>query len=377
MRDRLTHWGILILAVVFSGVSALDAQPGTVAPVQLSAHSQSVLARLALFNAIPASDWQVHAGNLAGAESADLDSSGWQKTVLPFTASTADVWLRRWVTIPPTLSGYDPTGACVWFHLSLESAGPGPKYAYQILYFDGVQVAEGQHVERRVLFAHARPGERVLIAVHMLATQHEKIVDAAEVTLDAIDGRPNPDDLLKEIQSAAQILPAITKDGETLRAQEAILESEAAQIDTSALDRGDQPAFDASLKKAQAALDPLRSVLKQYCVDMTGNAHIDAAWLWTKSETVDQVHFTFANALRLMNEYPHYTFAQSTSQYSEWMEQKFPEVFKGIEQRVREGRWELVGGMWVEPDFNLPDGEAEVRQLLVGTRTFTADLGLT
>jgi alpha-mannosidase len=376
VRNRLTHFGALLFAVSLCLVPGAEAQSHAVASYQLSARGQAALNRLSQLNSIPASDWIYRAGDLPQAESADLDTSGWQGVVLPFRASTETVWLRRWVTIPQSLNGYDPSGARVWFHLSLESTGPGPEYAYQLLYIDGVRVAEGQHVERRVLFAHARPGEKVLIAVKLLATQYEKSIEAAELTLDAIEGRPSPDDLLKEIQSAAQVLPAVATSREELDAQEQTLEFAAAQIDMGALDRNDQSAFDVSLGKAQAALGPLKPLLQKLSVDMTGNAHIDAAWLWTKSETVDQVHFTFADALRLMNEYPQYTFAQSTSQYSEWMEEKFPEVFKGIQQRVKEGRWELVGGMWVEPDFNLPDGEAEVRQLLVGTRYLHSRFGV-
>jgi len=376
VRIRLMRIGIVLIAMPLCCIPAAEAQTAVVAPYQFSAKGQAALDRLGLLSAIPATDWQSHAGDLAQAESVDRDDSGWEKIALPFRASAGVVWLRRWVTVPKNLSGYDPSGACTWFHLSLENTGPGPEYAYQILFVNGVRVAEGQHVERRVLFAHAKPGEKVLIAVKLLATQYDKSIEAAEVTLDAIDGRPSPDDLLKDLQSAALILPATTKDGDTLHAQEATLESAAAQIDVGALDKGDQAAFDASLGKARNTLEALRPVLKKLSVDMTGNAHIDAAWLWTKSETVDQVHFTFSNALRLMGEYPQYTFAQSTSQYSEWMEEKFPEVFKGIQQKVKEGRWELVGGMWVEPDFNFPDGEAEVRQLLVGTRFLHSRFGV-
>jgi len=367
-----------ILSIAMSVCCAVpaDAQSAAVAPYQFSAKGQTALDRLGMLSAIPASDWQYHAGDVAQAESADLDTSGWEKIALPFHASAGVVWLRRWVTVPKDLSGYDASGARVWFHLSLENTGPGPEYAYQILFVNGVRVAEGQHVERRVLFAHEKAGEKALIAVKLLATKYDKSVEAAEVTLDAIDGRPNPDDLLKELESAAQILPAMSKDADTLHAEEATLERAAAQIDVGALDKGDQAGFDASLGRARAALEPLRPVLRKLSVDMTGNAHIDAAWLWTKSETVDQVHFTFSNALRMMDEYPQYTFAQSTSQYSEWMEAKFPEVFKGIQQKVKEGRWELVGGMWVEPDFNFPDGEAEVRQLLVGTRSLHSRFGV-
>ena len=78
-----------------------------------------------------------------------------------------------------------------------------------------------------------------------------------------------------------------------------------------------------------------------------------------------------------MNEYPDYTFTQSAAQYSEWMADKYPELNAQIKQRIKEGRWEIVGGMWVEPDLNIPDGESLVRQLLVGQREFQKLYGVT
>jgi alpha-mannosidase len=176
--------------------------------------------------------------------------------------------------------------------------------------------------------------------------------------------------------SAAELLPAIVSDPESLAEQEKVLDSAATSIDLAALDSNDQSRFDASLRKAQSALEPLRPILRDYSIHMTGNAHIDAAWLWTSTETVDQVHFTFANALQMMNEYPAYTFAQSTAQYSEWMADKFPNLFREVQQRVKEGRWELVGGMWVEPDLNMTDGESQVRQLLLGTEYWRNKFGV-
>jgi alpha-mannosidase len=374
MRGRFSL--VLFLALFPNSAARLAAQPGAVAAYPFSSSAQNVLQRLGAMKRIPARDWQYHAGDVAHGEDVDLDTSSWQGIVLPFRASTDVVWLRKWVTVPPALNGYDISGAKVWFELSLETTGPGQDYAYQILSINGVRMAEGQHVERRVLFANARPGERALIAVKLLSTRYEKSIEEADLTADGIVGRPNPDDLLKEVESAAQILPAIGAPGEELKAEEATLESAVAAIDMTALDKHNQLVFDDSLTKSRAILESLRPILKKYTVQMTGNAHIDAAWLWTWSETVDQVHFTFANALRLMNEYPRYTFAQSTAQYSEWMEEKFPDLFKGIQQRVKEGRWELVGGMWVEPDFNMPDGESEVRQLLVGKRSLQSKFGV-
>ena len=65
-----------------------------------------------------------------------------------------------------------------------------------------------------------------------------------------------------------------------------------------------------------------------------------------------------------------YTYTQSAAAYNEWMAQKYPEMNDEIKRRIKEGRWEIVGGMWVEPDLNMPDGESLVRQLLVGKRWY-------
>ena len=131
------------------------------------------------------------------------------------------------------------------------------------------------------------------------------------------------------------------------------------------------------MRRAQQTLSEVAPVIAQAKVDLAGNAHIDAAWLWPASETVDVVKRTFSTAIQLMNEYPDYTFTQSAAQYSEWMADKYPDLNRQIAERVKEGRWEIVGGMWIEPDLNLPGGESLVRQLLVGQREFKSLYGVT
>ncbi len=107
-----------------------------------------------------------------------------------------------------------------------------------------------------------------------------------------------------------------------------------------------------------------------------GNSHIDAAWLWPWTETVDVVKRTFGTALQLMYEYPQYTYTQSAAAYNEWLAQKYPDMNDEIKRRINEGRWEVVGGMWLEPDLNMPDGESLVRQLLVGKRWYKQAYGV-
>lgn len=367
---------IFCLTATIVLTSPLSAQFGTPPPYRFSKQGQAAVERLGTLNSIGSQDWQYHEGALPHGESPDLNTADWKTVTMPFIGSRQEIWLRRWVEVPKTLNGYDLTGTRISFQVDVAGEGPGRGYLYETIYFNGNRIVEGTHLGKQLLLASAKPGDKVLIAVKMPPTPETKHFERASIQIGFLSSRPDPEVLGTELAAAAELLPAITHDTTALASQEEILDSAARAVNISALDKNDQQAFDASLKKAQAALEPLRPVLQKYFVQMTGNAHIDAAWLWSWSEAVDQVHFTFANALQMMREYPAYTFSQSTAQYYEWMEQKFPSLFAEIQKRVKEGRWELVGGMWVEPDLNMPAGESQVRQLLLGKRYFQQKFGV-
>lgn len=108
---------------------------------------------------------------------------------------------------------------------------------------------------------------------------------------------------------------------------------------------------------------------------MIGNAHIDPVWLWCWDEGFQEVKATFRSALDRMQEFPDFVFTASSAAFYEWVEQNDPAMFAEIRQRVAEGRWQLVGGWWVEPDCNIPSGESFVRQGLYGQRYFRDKLG--
>ncbi|NEW04800.1 alpha-mannosidase [Paenibacillus sp. SYP-B3998] len=110
-------------------------------------------------------------------------------------------------------------------------------------------------------------------------------------------------------------------------------------------------------------------------VSAIGHAHIDLAWLWPIRETKRKGARTFATVLRLMEQYPDYVFGASQPQLYAWMKEEHPKLYEQIKQRVAEGRWEVQGGMWVEPDSNISGGEALVRQILYGKRFFLEEFG--
>ncbi len=107
---------------------------------------------------------------------------------------------------------------------------------------------------------------------------------------------------------------------------------------------------------------------------VSGHAHLDLGWLWPVAETRRKGERTFETVLALMDRFPDFTFNQSSAQLYAWLEER-PELFARILERVREGRIEAVGGMWVEPDGQLPSGEAWARQLLYGQRYFQQKFG--
>jgi alpha-mannosidase len=102
----------------------------------------------------------------------------------------------------------------------------------------------------------------------------------------------------------------------------------------------------------------------------TGHAHIDIAWLWTINQTKHKAARTFCNVLRLMEQFPNFHFTQSQPQLYKFIVEDHPEVFRQIQDRVKDGRWEITGGMWVEADCNLTGAESLVRQLILGRNFF-------
>ncbi len=110
-------------------------------------------------------------------------------------------------------------------------------------------------------------------------------------------------------------------------------------------------------------------------VSCIGHTHIDVAWLWILEQTAQKAQRSFATVLSLMREYPEYKFMSSQPQLYEYVKEYAPEVYEEIKARVKEGRWETEGAMWVEADNNLTGGESLVRQILFGKRFMKEEFG--
>lgn len=136
-------------------------------------------------------------------------------------------------------------------------------------------------------------------------------------------------------------------------------------------DNIDKASFDNALLKTQPLLKEQLSKSSSNSapyVGLIGHSHMDTAWLWPITETEKKCIRTYANQMDLMDEYPDYTFIQSSAFHSDIIKRLAPDLFKRIKKRISEGRYEPNGGAWIECDCNITGGEAMIRQFVWGQR---------
>jgi len=337
---------------------------------------KETLDRLNSITELPITAWRGHAADFPHPEAVSFDDSDWQPIKLQEPWNAASYWLRQTVEIPEFLNGYSLQGTQLLLDLWIS----GYELNNITVFSNGTMISQTDEIIQMpiTLTTCARPGQKFVIAIRVLLSGQKADVYPsrlmhARLLVSPEAGRPDPLIMAMQIKSIRPLIDAYPE-GKEEREQTLDIASKA--IDFSALAQKDQAAFDASLRNAQHLLDQLRPYVKKFSIVATGNSHIDMAWLWPWTETVDVTRRTFASALELMREYPQLTFSMATAQTYAWMEDKYPEMFGEIQRRVKEGRWEIVGGMWVEPDLNLPDGESLTRQLLYGKRYFQQKFGV-
>ena len=137
--------------------------------------------------------------------------------------------------------------------------------------------------------------------------------------------------------------------------------------------------FDATVDQARDYLEKefYQKACKEHPVLVTavGHTHIDTGYMWGYEITQKKVCRSYATVLKLMEEYPEYTFIASQPQLYKYLKEGAPELYERVKQRVREGRWQAEGGMWIESDTNMPSGESLVRQFLYGKKFFKDEFG--
>lgn len=112
-------------------------------------------------------------------------------------------------------------------------------------------------------------------------------------------------------------------------------------------------------------------------VHLIANAHLDPTWLWNWQAGADEALATFRSAVDRCHEYPEFRYTRGEAWLYEWVEDLDPGLFKEVEALIKEGRWSIAGGQWIQPDANLPTAAGWRKQIALGQRYFKDRFGIT
>lgn len=346
-----------------------------------------VLTALRSIQDLPVSGWKIAVGSQPNAINPTFDDSQWQTADVHATDEHAS-WYRAQIIIPDVIAKVKTKGKKVSLIFSVNGAVE--------VYLNGKlaqKFPSGKGERRSVLTEAAQLSEKIAVAINAHKSDGMIRFNGGSLELDEMAEVVNSVKEYSFSLSMAKLLLKDTKEflkekkfalnlsqtsEDRLKLLRKVLNDAVAPLtplaDLHALENLDKKEFLQSLDASRKALEPVAKFAKEYTIHITGNAHIDAAWLWRWYETVEVCRATFAQQLDLMNEYPGYIFSQSSAAFYRWMEERYPDIFQKILQRAKDGIWELVGGTIIEPDCNLPDGESWARQLLYGKRYFAQRL---
>lgn len=278
-------------------------------------------------------------------------------------------WFRTTITIPESMDGKH-----VEFLITTGREGEWDATNPQMIFYLDGQLIQGIDVNHRevTISGKAKAGDSYEIAVLAYSGMVEGDL-VIHTYLIAVDDRVQKlyYDLLIPLQSAYVLKKA---DEENYRR---VLQSMAPALDALDLRDAYSEKFYSSIEKAEQILKEAFYSEERECptVSAIGHTHIDIAWLWTVEQTREKVLRSFSTVLRLMEQYPDYKFMSSQPILYQFVKEQEPEMYEKIKERIREGRWEVDGAMWLEADCNLTGGESLVRQIIKGHRFFLEEFG--
>lgn len=276
------------------------------------------------------------------------------------------LWLGQRLVIPAEVENYPVDGlslriALTWWASRAE------------IYINRKLVQEGDLFDcsaRISLSSAVEPGEVFDVALRLISPGHD---DGALVRSHAIYERSDSErlDLVKTVVPepgfVADELDVLQHYVTTFAPEKrSDIAKAIAAIQWSALP--DRQLFDDSLAAIRQQLRQFEPWIKQRTIKLLGHAHLDLAWLWSIQETWKVAERTFKSVLQLQHEFPDLIFCHSTPALYEWLEQHRPQMFAAIREQITSQKWEVVAGLWVEPEFNIVNGESIVRQVLYGQR---------
>ncbi len=363
----------LVLGLMFCALTASAQSPVDQLCAQLEKHALFSLA-----------DWKFNPRVTADGMQPGCDDSAWPTIAFDQRLTADSAWMRTTYTVPALIMGQPPKGK-LEIALEVDDAG--------VFYVDGQAKGRFSWNGRFTLSEKVTPGQRFSLAIKAINTGGPmRLLTARLYYAEMTAYTAAIEKYILSLRIGQKLLSGDTylQVGRTRRdegidhsttpsskraALRRQMDKAAGLVDTRALEAGRFADFNASLEKSRKALQPVAKFAKEFTLVLDANAHIDCAWLWRYPETIQVAHNTFSSVLDMMDARPDFTYTQSQAHLYWWMENLYPDLFARIKARVADKRWEIIGGMWVEPDCNLISGESWARQLLYGKAYFEKKFG--
>jgi alpha-mannosidase len=332
------------------------------------------LAKLAVVQKIPIESLVYKEGKYLRPEDADaaeVEFKPFDSKLMHWYGPDRHYWFRADFTVPESLDN-KPMWLKVRTQIEEWDDGKNPQF---LLFVNGVVVQGLDMNHKEVLITgSAKAGDTYRFDLQAytgtLHSEFKLIVEVQEID-------PKIVELYYDLKVPLEAFPRMDEEDQNRLAIESILNNTINYLD---LRKPYSEAFYSSLDKAREyiakALYEDMAGYSDIIATCIGHTHIDVAWWWTVEQTREKVARSFATVLKLMEEYPNYKFMSSQPQLYYFLKERYPELYNHLKERVREGRWEPEGGMWVEADCNVTSGESLVRQFIHGKRFFKEEFGV-
>lgn len=322
---------------------------------------QAIAQRLTCLSRIPIlPTWQI--ANLLGSDTANQEIAVDEKGIFRFGQGIQEVRLQQVWQAPAKIEELSLQGTTMRLSLRWWAS-------LAEIFINGTKVHEGDLFDakcRLLLASDISAFSSFIFAIRLKSPKHDRgALQQSEIIIEYPHQPCDPGKFAQELKVIRTYLPILAQRSASFASIEKAVAKLELLLNASVKDTDLQ-----ELAKIRRSLAPIGKLLKQRKVYLLGNAHIDVAWLWDIAETREVVQRTFKSVLDLQSQYPELIFNQSTALTYEWLEQDQPELFEQIKTAVEQQKCEPTGGMWVEPDCNLPSGESLIRQILYGKNYF-------
>ncbi len=283
-----------------------------------------------------------------------------EKDSLIFNQSDAVIHISQTWVVPNQLGNLDLKGTTirlklVWWASLVE------------VFINDLKVQEGDLFDQKsrlLLTDNAKENQCFKVEIKLTSPKHDRgALQKSEIIISHLN---QPCDLYKfseELSVISAYLPLLTE-------YESDLENIVTELELIRLMAVTNQTLNQLGNIRRSLINLLSKFYQDRKIYILGNAHIDVAWLWAIAETKEVINRTFISVLDLQKKYPELIFNQTTALFYEWLEQENLDLFIRIQDRVKQNQWELTGGMWIEPDCNLPSGESLIRQIIYGKKYF-------